>query len=72
MFLIHHPDNDNEIPDLRGEGARDMIACFVTLDEAVAHLPHVAPGRRTYGLPTGKLWISDDGRRVVYPTREDV
>jgi len=68
LYIIHHPEA-NKAPDLSGERAKDLISCrFDTSLEDMKSLMTDIPNRRMqeYGLATGKLYLSEQGRTVVY------
>lgn len=68
LYIVHHPESGTP-PDLRGERSKDLIACRVGASlEEMKQLMADIPGRRmrTFGLTTGKLYLSEHGRRVVY------
>lgn len=68
MYIVHHPEADN-IPDLCGEGAKDMLLCRfdAPLDEMKIIMERIADQRmQRYELTTGKLYLSERGRKIVY------
>lgn len=66
-YIVHHPEN-NALPDLCGERAKDLIAVRfdASLEEMKKLMAGIPQRRMRYGLTTGKLYLSERGRIIVY------
>lgn len=73
LYLIHHPETLNGQPDLKSEGAKDVIAVRFNLQEAINDLDGIVRNRRNWKVSTETLFISEAiskkngvSRRIVF------
>ena len=69
-YIIHAPKKGEPV-DLRGDASKDLVAVRfdATYDQMVDLMFKILKRRKSAGLETADLYLSEEGYRVVTDTR---